>query len=68
MYILLFQTIMDNLTSIDPQPLIKVPLLTGFRRIWYAVTPEETSFKYTEDVPEYIVEVRNPCPLNSGSN
>ena len=33
------------------------PLLTGIRRFFYAVTPNETSFATVEEVPNYIQEV-----------
>ena len=33
------------------------PLLTGLRRFFYAVTPNETSFATVEEVPNYIQEV-----------
>ena len=34
-------------------------LLTGIRRFFYAVTPDETSFATVEEVPNYIQEVIN---------
>ena len=31
----------------------------GVRRLFYAVTPNETSFEKLEDVPDYLNEVRS---------
>ncbi|KAJ8318825.1 hypothetical protein KUTeg_003916, partial [Tegillarca granosa] len=36
--------------------LMKVPFFTGVRRLFYAVTPNETQFKTTGEVPQYINE------------
>ncbi|XP_071511297.1 alkylglycerol monooxygenase-like [Diadema antillarum] len=36
--------------------IFKVDALTGTRRLFYAVTPNETSFQTLEEVPPYIVE------------
>ncbi len=41
---------MSMLQNTDP--------LTGTRRLFYAVTPNETSFASADDVPDYLVEVR----------
>ncbi|KAK6181312.1 hypothetical protein SNE40_009193 [Patella caerulea] len=35
---------------------VKVSLMTGLRRMFYLVTPEEASFEDTRDVPKYINE------------
>ena len=35
----------------------KVPFMTGMRRMFYAVTPNETSFETREETPEIINEV-----------
>ena len=37
--------------------ILKVDPVTGFRRLFYAVSPNETSFETMEEVPEYVVEV-----------
>ncbi|KAK3597258.1 hypothetical protein CHS0354_005018 [Potamilus streckersoni] len=34
----------------------KVPFISGLRRMFYAVTPNETSFEFVEDVPIYTNE------------
>lgn len=35
----------------------KTDAVTGYRRMFYIVSPNETSFKFVEDVPKYIDEV-----------
>ncbi|CAH1775783.1 unnamed protein product, partial [Owenia fusiformis] len=37
--------------------IFKVPLTTGFRYLFYAVTPNETTFEHVEDVPNYVEQV-----------
>ena len=38
-----------------------VSISLGVRRLFYVVTPNETSFEKLEDVPDYLNEV---CKLN----
>lgn len=35
----------------------KVDFVTGMRRMFYIVSPNETSFKTADEVPKYINEV-----------
>ncbi|XP_077993855.1 alkylglycerol monooxygenase-like [Glandiceps talaboti] len=45
-------------TNVSVNPgIFKVDALTGFRRLFYMITPNESSFATMEEVPEYMVEV-----------
>ena len=43
-----------------------VSFTLGVRRLFYAVTPNESSFEKVEDVPDYLNEVRTKGVLIHG--
>ena len=38
----------------------RIPLLTGMRRLFYVISPAETSHGKLEEVPDYVNEVNRP--------
>jgi hypothetical protein len=50
-----------NATKPKMSNIMKVPFELGMRRLFYAVTPNETSVPDVKDVPPYIEQVSRLC-------